>query len=77
MIEKGADFGGTWYWNRYPGAQCDTESYIYLPLLEELGFIPSEKYAHQPEIFDHLRSVGRHYGLYDGALFQTTATEMT
>ncbi|WP_166875170.1 NAD(P)/FAD-dependent oxidoreductase [Salinibacterium sp. ZJ450] len=76
VIEKGSDFGGTWYWNRYPGAQCDTESYIYLPLLEELGFVPSEKYAHQPEILDHLRSVGRHYGLYDGALFQTTATDM-
>ncbi|MGO4689728.1 flavin-containing monooxygenase [Glaciibacter sp. 2TAF33] len=76
VIEKGADFGGTWYWNRYPGAQCDTESYIYLPLLEELGYVPSEKYAHQPEILDHLRSVGRYYGLYDSALFQTTATEM-
>src|SRR6516165_9134853 len=34
LIEKGGDFGGTWYWNRYPGAQCDVESYIYLPLLE-------------------------------------------
>jgi cyclohexanone monooxygenase len=77
VIEKGADFGGTWYWNRYPGAQCDTESYIYLPLLEELGYIPSEKYAHQPEIFDYLRSVGHHFRLYDGALFQTTATQMT
>ena len=76
VIEKGADFGGTWYWNRYPGAQCDTESYIYLPLLEELGYIPREKYAYQPEIFAHLRSIGRHYDLYDGALFQTTATEM-
>jgi cation diffusion facilitator CzcD-associated flavoprotein CzcO len=76
VIEKGADFGGTWYWNRYPGAQCDTESYIYLPLLEELGYVPREKYAYQPEIFEHLRSVGRHYRLYDGALFQTTATEM-
>ena len=40
VIEKGGDFGGTWYWNRYPGAACDVESYIYLPLLEELGYIP-------------------------------------
>ena len=43
IIEKGGDFGGTWYWNRYPGAQCDIESYIYLPLLEETGYIPKEK----------------------------------
>lgn len=51
VIEKGGDFGGTWYWNRYPGAACDVESYIYLPLLEELGYIPKEKYTHAPEIF--------------------------
>ena len=41
IIEKGGDFGGTWYWNRYPGAQCDIESYCYLPLLEETGFMPT------------------------------------
>ena len=45
IIEKGGDFGGTWYWNRYPGLACDVESYIYLPLLEELGYIPVEKYS--------------------------------
>ena len=45
IIEKGGDFGGTWYWNRYPGAQCDIESYIYLPLLEEIGYVPKEKYS--------------------------------
>ena len=45
IIEKGGDFGGTWYWNRYPGAQCDVESYVYLPLLEETSYVPSEKYA--------------------------------
>ena len=43
IIEKGGDFGGTWYWNRYPGAACDIESYIYLPLLEEVGYMPAEK----------------------------------
>ena len=48
MIEKGGDFGGTWYWNRYPGAACDIESYVYLPLLEELGYMPVEKYARAP-----------------------------
>ena len=51
IIEKGGDFGGTWYWNRYPGAQCDTDAYCYLPLLEELGYMPKEKYAYADEIF--------------------------
>jgi len=53
IIEKGGDFGGTWYWNRYPGAQCDTASLVYMPLLEETGHMPSEKYAHAPEILAH------------------------
>jgi len=71
IIEKGGDFGGTWYWNRYPGAQCDTASLIYLPLLEETGHMPSEKYAHAPEILAHCQRIGQHYGLYDHALFHT------
>lgn len=71
VIEEGGDFGGTWYWNRYPGAQCDIESYVYLPLLEELGYMPTEKYAHADEIFNHSRAIGEHYGLYEQALFQT------
>ena len=76
IIEKGGDFGGTWYWNRYPGAQCDIESYIYLPLLEELGRIPTEKYVHAPEILAHSRAIGEHYGLYERAIFQTEATDL-
>jgi cyclohexanone monooxygenase len=76
IVEKGADFGGTWYWNRYPGAACDVESYIYLPLLEELGVVPSEKYAKGPEIFAHCQKVAAHYGLYEGALFQTLVKEL-
>jgi cation diffusion facilitator CzcD-associated flavoprotein CzcO len=71
VIEKGGDFGGTWYWNRYPGAQCDTASFVYMPLLEETGHMPSEKYAHAPEILEHCQRIGRKYGLYDGALFHT------
>src|SRR5712692_6427467 len=71
MIEKGGDFGGTWYWNRYPGAQCDIESYIYLPLLEETGYIPKEKYSYAPEISEHAKRIGRHFDLYRDALFQT------
>ena len=76
IIEKGGDFGGTWYWNRYPGAQCDIESYIYLPLLEEVGYMPKEKYSFAPEILAHSRAIGRHYDLYRNACFQTEVTEM-
>ena len=76
IIEKGGDFGGTWYWNRYPGAACDIESYIYLPLLEEVGYVPSEKYARASEILAHSRAIGEHFDLYRGALFQTEVTEM-
>ncbi|MBX3491003.1 NAD(P)/FAD-dependent oxidoreductase [Parvibaculum sp.] len=76
MIEKGGDFGGTWYWNRYPGAACDIESYIYLPLLEEIGYIPVEKYSKAAEILEHSRAIGRHFKLYDDALFQTEVQEM-
>ena len=71
IIEKGGDFGGTWYWNRYPGAQCDTASLVYMPLLEETGYMPSEKYAHAPEILAHCRRIGKQFGLYDNALFHT------
>ena len=76
VIEKGGDFGGTWYWNRYPGAACDVESYIYLPLLEELGYIPKEKYTHAPEILKHSRAIGEHFNLYRNACFQTEVTEV-
>lgn len=75
VIEKGGDFGGTWYWNRYPGAQCDVESYIYLPLLEELNYVPTLKYVYAPEILAHSQAIGRHYRLYEGALFSTQVTE--
>jgi hypothetical protein len=74
LIEKGGDFGGTWYWNRYPGAACDVESYIYLPLLEEVGYIPVEKYSRAPEILAHSRAIGEKFDLYKAALFQTEVT---
>ncbi|MFT7219030.1 MAG: cation diffusion facilitator CzcD-associated flavoprotein CzcO [Candidatus Azotimanducaceae bacterium] len=74
IIEKGGDFGGTWYWNRYPGAACDVESYIYLPLLEEMGFVPKEKYTHAPEILAHSKNIGAKYRLYENACFQTEVT---
>jgi cyclohexanone monooxygenase len=71
IIESGGDFGGTWYWNRYPGLQCDVESYVYLPLLEETGYVPTRKYCGGKEIFEHCQRIGRHYKLYDHALFGT------
>jgi cyclohexanone monooxygenase len=76
VIEAGGDFGGTWYWNRYPGAQCDIESYCYLPLVEELGYMPKEKYSFAPEIYEHSQRIARHYRLYDNACFQTKVTAL-
>ena len=76
IIEKGGDFGGTWYWNRYPGAQCDTASFVYMPLLEETGHMPSEKYCHAPEILEHCQRIGKQFGLYDKALFHTEVTDL-
>ncbi|MBY0398809.1 NAD(P)/FAD-dependent oxidoreductase, partial [Myxococcota bacterium] len=71
VVEKGADFGGTWYWNRYPGVACDVESFCYLPLIEEVGTKPTEKYPPGAEIFEHCRALGRKFDLYRGALFRT------
>ncbi len=77
IIEKGGDFGGTWYWNRYPGAQCDTASMVYMPLLEETGHRPLEKYAHAPEILAQCRRIGVQFGLYRNALFHTEVTDLS
>src|SRR5215207_235232 len=57
IVEKASDVGGTWYWNRYPGAQCDIESYIYMPLLEDVGYIPKEKYSFGDEIWAYTQSL--------------------
>jgi cyclohexanone monooxygenase len=74
MIEKGGDFGGTWYWNRYPGAACDIESYVYLPLLEEVGYMPVEKYTRAPEILKYCGMIAEKYDLYRDVCFQTEVT---
>ncbi|QFZ19078.1 flavin-containing monooxygenase [Saccharothrix syringae] len=76
VIDKAGDFGGTWYWNRYPGIHCDIESYIYLPLLEEVGYVPKWKYAPGEEIRQHARAIGRHFDLYRDACFQTQVTDL-
>jgi len=71
IIEKGGNFGGTWYWNRYPGASCDIESYIYFPLLEETGFVPKKKYTDATETLKYCHIICEKYELYDNACLQT------
>ena len=71
ILDVAADFGGTWYWNRYPGLRCDVESYIYLPMLEETGYIPTELYVRGSEIFSYLKGLAHQLGLPDRSLFQT------
>ena len=72
FCEKGGDVGGTWYWNRYPGIACDVESYSYLPLLDETGYIPTMKFASGFEIFEYCQTVAEKFGFYDKCLFHTT-----
>src|SRR5271167_3352083 len=74
IVERASDVGGTWYWNRYPGVACDVVSYDYLPLLDELDYVPKDHYAGGPEIFAHCQAIARKYNLYDLAVFQTTVT---
>jgi cyclohexanone monooxygenase len=76
IVEAGGDVGGAWYWNRYPGAACDVESYIYLPLLEETGYMPLERYSKAAEIREHCRRIARHFDLYDEAIFSTQVTRL-
>jgi cation diffusion facilitator CzcD-associated flavoprotein CzcO len=77
IVERGADVGGTWYWNRYPGAACDVPAYDYLPLLDEMNYVPSRLYAKGPEIFAHCQAIARRYDLYDLAVFRTTVISST
>jgi len=74
IVERGGDVGGTWYWNRYPGAACDVSAYDYLPLLDELNHVPGSFFAKGPEIFAHCQAIAQRYDLYDLAVFQTTVT---
>lgn len=76
ILDQAGDFGGVWYWNRYPGVMCDTASVVYLPLLEETGYKPTEKYAHGPEIYAHAQRIGRHFDLYKDAYFHTRVTDL-
>ena len=76
VIEHAGDFGGVWYWNRYPGLQCDNDAYCYLPLLEEMGFMPSKRFTDGWEIRKYAQSVARRDGLYEGALFHTIVSAL-
>lgn len=77
LIDKAGDVGGTWYWNRYPGAMCDTEAYIYMPMCEELNYVPTSKYASQPELLAHSQLMARTYGLYENASFGSEVTGLS
>ncbi|MFE9939250.1 flavin-containing monooxygenase [Streptomyces hirsutus] len=77
VVETGGDFGGTWYWNRYPGIHCDIESHVYLPMLDETGYVPEWKYAPGEEIRRHAVRVARRFDLYRDALFSTSVTSLT
>jgi cyclohexanone monooxygenase len=74
IIEKGGDFGGTWYWNRYPGASCDIESYVYLPLLEKTGFVPQQKYTNASETLNYCSIIADKYHLHERSMLQTLVT---
>jgi cyclohexanone monooxygenase len=76
IVERGGDVGGTWYWNRYPGAACDIDSSIYMPMLEDIGDMPSRKYPPAQELLEHARKIARKYDLYRDAVFQTAITDM-
>ncbi|TPX32982.1 hypothetical protein SmJEL517_g04039 [Synchytrium microbalum] len=77
ILDTAAGFGGTWWWNRYPGAACDTEAYVYLILLEETGYVPVERYTKSPEIRRHCNRIAEKWNLNERALWQTKMTELT
>ena len=74
LVDAAGDFGGTWYWNRYPGAMCDIEAHVYMPLLEEMDYAPKHRYAYADELHDYCQAIARRYGLYEKACFQTRIT---
>ncbi|KAF2708187.1 FAD/NAD(P)-binding domain-containing protein [Pleomassaria siparia CBS 279.74] len=76
IIDTAGGFGGAWYWNRYPGLACDIESYCYLPLLEETGYMPKHRYSSGEEVRTYAESVAQKWGLVDSAVFQTKADKL-
>jgi len=76
-VDHAGDFGGVWYWNRYPGVQCDNDAYCYLPMLEEMGHMPTQKFENGANIYDYSCKIARRYELYDGALFHTMVESLS
>ena len=74
IVDQAGGIGGTWYWNRYPGVMCDVESYIYLPMLEELDYVPTHRYAYGEEILAHLEAIADRFDLVADGLFHTGVT---
>jgi cation diffusion facilitator CzcD-associated flavoprotein CzcO len=74
IVDQAGGVGGTWYWNRYPGVMCDVESYIYIPMLEELCYVPRHRYSFGEEIRGCLEALARRYDLVTDALFHTGVT---
>lgn len=70
-IDTAGDFGGVWYWNRYPGVQCDNDAYCYLPLLEETGYMPSQKFTDGYEIYQYCKLIAEKFDFHRQALFHT------
>jgi cation diffusion facilitator CzcD-associated flavoprotein CzcO len=77
LIDEAGGVGGTWYWNRYPGVMCDIESYIYMPMLEELDYVPTRKYAFGDEIRYHFEAIASRYDVLEDALFHTVVETST
>ncbi|KAH7350657.1 hypothetical protein BKA65DRAFT_582608 [Rhexocercosporidium sp. MPI-PUGE-AT-0058] len=63
LVDVAGGYGGTWYWNRYPGLMCDVEGYCYLPLLEETGYMPKHKYSFGEEIRGQSERIAKQFGL--------------
>lgn len=76
IIDKAADFGGTWYWNRYPGIACDVESYCYLPMIEDLNYMPTQRYIRGDEIREYMQTMAKTFGLYPNTVFQTQVQQV-
>jgi len=77
FVDSAWGWGGTWYWNRYPGLMCDVESASYMPLLEETGYIPKHRYSYGPELREYAELVAARWGFQYRALFGSTVQSTT
>lgn len=77
FVDTAGGFGGSWWLNRYPGLMCDVESYMYMPLLEETGYMPKHKYSYGPELRAQAEAIAKKWGLFQNALFRVKVVSMT